>query len=74
MWSNATPLGGRSLAQGRRRTASRLIPPRIPELLSETVDNQMRFENEAGVCDDRRGIRTEWEQDTGLTGPLRSDD
>jgi len=40
-------------------------PPRIPKLLSETVDNRMRSENEERVCEERRGSRMEWQQDTG---------
>lgn len=67
-------LGRQEPRTGSAQNGQPTYPPRIPELLSETVDNRMRFESEAGFCDDRRGIRNEWEQDTGQAGPLRSDE
>lgn len=62
-------LGRQEPRTGSVQNGQPTYPPRIPELLSESVDNRMRFENNAGICDDRRGIRNEWEQDTGQAGP-----
>ena len=75
MWSNATSLGERPPGTGPAQQGSPTYPPRIPKLLSESVDNRLQFENEAVVCDDGRGNRNEWQQDRHRPGrPLRSDD
>ena len=69
MWSNATSLCEKPPGTGPAQKGTPTYPPRIPKLLSESVDNQMRFENEAVVCDNRRGTRNEWQQDTGRVDP-----
>lgn|GEM_PF-6893179 len=58
-------LGRQEPRTGAAQDGPLTYPPRIPKLLSETVDNRMRSENEEKVCDERRGSRMEWRQNTG---------